>query len=182
MRTQGPGYAGALLLVALCAGCSRFSVQSSYDPTASFHALRTYAWRPGPQPSIGDPRVNDALVDTTVRTAVDRDLTAKGYTKTSPDAADFLLAYGAGVDFKSSVVIINRSTVSSGGDWVGLRRIDTADFEQGTVVLTILTPQTAKPIWQGVAAGIFDPTATPEQRTQRITDALDKLLDKFPPR
>jgi hypothetical protein len=108
-------------------------------------------------------------------------LTAKGYAKVAPDAADFLLAYYAGTDSKSSVMLINRSTVSSGGDWTGPRRIDTADFEQGTVVLLMLPPDSEKPIWRGVAAGIFDPTATPEQRRQRITNGLDKLLNRFPP-
>jgi hypothetical protein len=45
----------------------------------------------------------------------------------------------------------------------------------------VFEPETAKPIWRGVVTGIFDPTATPEQRRQRITDALHKLLKQFPP-
>jgi hypothetical protein len=177
IRNCGTG----LLLILLCGACSRFTVQSSYDRAARFSTLRTYAWTPGPQAPIGDPRVKDALVNATVRDSVDRELNAKGYAMASPDSADMVLAYRVSVDYKSSVVLISHSTVSAGGDWAGPRRIDSSDFEEGTIVLTISSAGTGKPIWRGVAAGIFDPKATREQREQRITAALHKLLKQFPP-
>jgi hypothetical protein len=169
-----------LFAIALCAGCSRFTVQSSHDPAASFHALRTYAWKPGPQPSIGDPRVSDREVDAAVRGAVDRELTVKGLTKSSADSADFLLAYAAGIDVATSTVAITRSTNAGSGDWVPWQHIQSSDFEHGTVFLMIFNPS-AKLIWHGVATGMFDHSATREQRAQRITDAMHKLLKQFPP-
>jgi hypothetical protein len=169
-----------LFVIAVCAGCSRFTVQSSYDPAASFQGLKTYAWKPGPQPPIGDPRVSDTVVDTAVRDAVDRQLTAKGFTRSPAESADFLLAYDAGIDFKTSTVAITRSTNAGAGAWVPRQYIQTSDFEQGTIVLMVFSPKT-KLMWRGVATGIFDPTATREQREQRIADAIRKLLKPFPP-
>jgi len=180
MRIRRATLVTGILVIAACAGCSRFTVQSSFDPAASFQALRTYAWKPGPQPSIGDPRVSDSLVDTTVRSAVDRELAAKGYAKSSPDSADFLLAYDAGIDFETSTVAITRSTNAGDGAWVPRQVPQTTDFERGTVVLMVFNPN-AKLIWRGVATGIFDPTATREKREQRLTDGIHKLLDQFPP-
>jgi hypothetical protein len=177
---QVSGRVVGLLAMAMCAACSRFTVQSAYDPAASFQALKTYAWKPGPQPSIGDPRVSDRVVDTTVRGAVDRELTAKGFTQSPADRADFLLAYDAGIDFKTSTVAITRSTNAGAGAWVPRQHMQTTDFEQGTVVLMIFSPG-GKLMWRGVATGIFDPTAPREKREQRIADAMHKLLDQFPP-
>jgi len=178
MRRRGSVW---LFGMVICVGCSRYTVQSSFDPAVNFQALKTYDWKPGPQPSLGDPRVSDALVDTTVRGAVDRELAAKGFSKSSAGSADFLLAYDGGINFETSVVAITRSTNAGGGAFVARQHIDTADFEQGTLVLMAFEPETAKPIWRGVVTGIFDPTATPEQRRQRITDAVHKLLRQFPP-
>ena len=177
---RGLGSVVGLIAIAVCAGCSRFTVQSSYDPAASFQGLRTYAWKPGPQPSIGDPRVSDKLVDTTVRGAVDRALAAKGFTESPVDSADCLLAYDAGIDFKTSTVAITRSTNAGEGAWVPRQYIQSSDFEQGTIVLMVFSPQ-AKLMWRGVATGIFDPTATREQREERITAGIHKLLKPFPP-
>jgi hypothetical protein len=180
MRRLVGGVVG-LFALAVCAGCSRFTVQSSYDPAASFQGPKTYAWKPGPQPSIGDPRVSDTVVDTAVRDAVDRELAAKGFTRSPADSAHFLLAYDAGIDFESSTVAITRSTNAGADAWVPWQHLQTSDFEQGTIGLMVFSPP-AKLMWRGVATGIFDPTATREQREQRITDAIRKLLKPFPPR
>ncbi len=174
------GGVAALVAIVLCAGCSRFIVKSSFDPRANFQTLKTYAWKPGPQPSIGDPRVSDAVVDTTVRSAVDEELMAKGFTKTSAERADFLVAYDAGVDAETSTVAITRSTNAGADAWVPMQIPQSTNFEQGTVVLMIFSPKGTL-MWRGVVAGIFDPTATREQREERIADGTHKLLKEFPP-
>ena len=170
-----------MVLIAACAGCSRFTVESAFDPAATFRNLRTYAWKPGPQPSIGDPRVSDTLVDRTIRAAVDGDLGAKGYTPSSPQDADFLLAYDAGIDLRTSTVAITRSTLPEDGAWVPRQHLQTSDYEQGMVVLRICSRLSGKLMWRGVATGVFDPTAAPATRERRIRDVIHKLLKDFPP-
>jgi hypothetical protein len=181
MRIRRASRWTVMVLIAACMGCSRFSVESDFDPAANFRTLRTYAWKPGPRPSIGDPRVSDALVDRTVRAAVDRDLGAKGYTPASPEDADFLLAYDAGIDFKTSTVAITRTTNAVYGAWVPSQHLQSSDYEQGVMVLLIFSRPTGELIWRGVATGIFDPTAASVVREQRITDVTHKLLKEFPP-
>jgi hypothetical protein len=178
---QRPGGVVGLFVIAMCVGCSRYTVQSTHDPAVNFQALKTYDWKPGPQLSLGDPRVSDALVNATIRGVVDRELAAKGFTKSSVDSADFLLAYDGGINFERSVVAITRSTNAGADAFVAPQHLNAADFEQGTVVLMVFDPRTERLIWRGIVTGMFDPTATPEQRRQRITDAMHKLLKQFPP-
>ena len=168
-------------LVVVCSGCSRFTVRSSSEPGVNFQGLKTYAWKPGAQPSIGDPRVSDTVIDNAVRGAVDRELAAKGFTKAPADSADLLLAYYAGTDFDTSTVAITRSTNAGGGAFAPWQHVQSVSLEQGTVVLMVFDPQ-GKLIWRGMVTGLFDPTATPAKRQQRISDAIHELLESFPPR
>jgi len=171
----------AVLVTAAFAACARFTVHSDYDHAASFQALRTYDWRPGPQRSIGDPRVDDALVDSTVRGAVDRELAARGYTKGASATPDFLVAYQVGVGDKSDTVTIGER-YTSGGVWsTASWYSDTSQYEEGMLSLGIIDSRTTKLMWRGIAKGIVDPTASPEEREKRIIAAVRKLLKEFAP-
>jgi hypothetical protein len=172
---------GLLLGVAALAGCTRYTVRVNYDHSMSFRGLHTYNWRPGAQGSIGDPRVSDRLVDSTVRSAVDRELAAKGYTKVTSAVLDFEVSYQAFVADKASSVTVGEQ-YSPGGVWsTASWYTDTYHYEQGMLVLGIIDPKSAKLVWRGTVAAVFDPTASAEKREKRINEAVRELLKKFPP-
>jgi len=171
----------ALVLVAL-AGCSQFTVRSDYDRAASFTGLRTYDWQPGPKRDIGDPRIDSRLLDSSVRNAVDRELATKGYAKASSGTPDFLVDYRAVEKGKSDMVSMPRWYGSAGVFVTGPSDTYTYHYDEGTLLVDVIDPKTMQPVWRGSATGIIDPTARPEKRDQRINQAIQQILKKFPPR
>lgn len=93
---------GALLIAALTA-CSAMSISSDYDPSANFSGFRTYGWMAVPQKSIEDPRIDNRLLDSRIRLAVERQLTTKGFEKQSSGTPDFWIHYQAVLKSKLDV-------------------------------------------------------------------------------
>jgi len=176
-----------LLLAALVlTSCSRIVVSVDHDSAADFRALQTYAWRPGPQGEMADPRFDSAVIDKYVRAAIDRVLASKGYRMAAPGAtADFLVGYDAVTRQKVSAQTINRRygyrAVPSGG-WRGGPQTHVPDYDQGTLVIDIIDSGTVQLLWRGSGTGVVDPQASPEKREQRINDAVERILADFPPR
>ena len=77
----------ALSAVILC--CSSVQVSQDYDPETDFARLNTFNWQSETQQKTGDVRVDDQLMNSRIRKAVDRMLSAKGYQKVTQMAPDF---------------------------------------------------------------------------------------------
>jgi len=91
-----------MMLGFLAGGCATISVSSDYDPNAHFAGLETYDWA-GPQPITGDPRLDSDILHSRIRSAVERELAAKGYHKISGGNPDFKVAYHVGLEEKLDV-------------------------------------------------------------------------------
>jgi hypothetical protein len=174
---------GVLLIAPALAGCSQVTVTTDHDPSANFGALHTYAWRPGPQQGVDDPRFDSTLLDKRVRAAVDRVLASKGYRTAAPGTgADFLVGYHAVVRQKTSVQTINRWYGYRVGGWYGGPQAFAHVYDEGTLLIDIVDPATAQLLWRGSGTGVVDPQASPEKREQRINDAVERILADFPSR
>jgi hypothetical protein len=55
-------------------------------------------------------------------------------------------------------------------------------FEEGSLVLDVLDPQSGKLIWRSVARARLDMATSPEVKEQRLTLAVQHLMKDFPPR
>ena len=64
--------------------------------------------------------------------------------------------------------------------WGG-RTIDVYEYEEGKLVLDFVDTKAKKLIWQGSTTVVIDPDLTPQQRDKRITEAVAKILENFPP-
>ena len=169
-----------LLAMVTCAfGCSNIRANVDYDPSVSFANLRTYDWRPGGQKAPDDPRIDNSLLETRVHRAVDRELAAKGYQKVTTGEPDFLVGYHAVVEGK-----VDFRTV---GGYYGYRGWGVApqtyayNYDEGTLLLDVIQPETMKLLWRGSASSTVRPSASPEQREKQINRAVEKILHKFPP-
>ena len=80
-------------LVLLLNGCASMKIRTQYDPAGDFSKYRTYQWMQGADEGVKDPETNDQLFDRWVRTAVDSQLAAKGYTQQTSGTPDFLINY-----------------------------------------------------------------------------------------
>jgi len=171
------------LVALVLAGCSRITVTTDHDASANFGALHTYAWRPGPQQGVGDPRFDSTLLDKRVRAAVDQVLVSKGYRAAAPGTtADFLVGYHAVVRQKTSVQTINRWYGYRVGGLPGGPGSYARTYDEGTLLIDVIDPSTMQLLWRGSGTGVVDPQASPEKREQRINDAVDRILADFPPR
>ena len=168
-----------LLTLTLLAGCATVTVQYDYDTTADFAALRTYDWmeRPSGKGAISD------LTAKRVISAVDGQLQARGYGLAAQDP-DFLVAIHGSTRQKVDVVDYGYhygryDRYRSG--YYGSRRIDTVEYEEGTLIIDFIDADSRDLIWRGSGTGVTDPGASPEKREKRINEAVAKILQKFPP-
>lgn len=167
---------GAALLCCASVACSSVSVSHDYDPSENFAKLKSWAFSsstPSPPPPGGEPV--SALSLARIRTAVEAELTARGYPKVEPQSASFLVAYDAAVGKQ----IESHPTSSPARYGWGT---EVSVYDEGTLVIDIVDAGSKSLVWRGVARGAVHPDSTPEERDERIRSAVKQVLDRFPPR
>lgn len=171
-----------LLLCALVAGttgCSNIRTNADYDPSVNFTTLRTYDWRADGKQAPQDPRIDNTLFASRVHQAVDRQLAAKGYQQSTNGNPDFLVGYHAVVEGK-----VDFRTVGGYygyGGWGTAPQTYAYNYDEGTLLLDVIQPETMQLLWRGSATATVRPSATPVERQKRINEAIEKILSKFPP-
>ena len=158
--------------------CSTVTVNYDYDTKADFSNLQTYDWLPAPQ----EPDINSLTV-TRVRNATNAVLEAKGLEMT-PDDPDFLIAMHLGKDKKLSVEDRGYKYGAPPryyGPYRGPGPINVYQYEEGTLILDFVAPDSKHLIWRGVAKSPLEHAKTPEKREKLINEAVEKILKKFPP-
>ena len=61
---------------------------------------------------------------------------------------------------------------------VGLTSIE---YQEGTLMIDIINAAKNELVWRGSATDIVDPDLSPEKKTQKINNAVARILEKFPP-
>jgi len=170
------------LLLGLTA-CSSIQVTTDYDPQTNFTALRSYAWLANARKPSDDPRLHNSLVDARVRAAVDRELAAKGYSKTEPASANLLITYYLGLESKIDVHTIHSSYGYGYRGWYGGMGTETMvdQYDEGSIILDVLDPQGSDLLWRGTGSARVSTSNSPEERENRINQAVSKILASFPP-
>jgi uncharacterized protein DUF4136 len=178
MRALAIVFPCALLMLS---GCHPVTIKTDHNRTANFAALRTYAWQPGAKLDTGDPRFDSVQIDREIRAVVDTALAAKGLRKTESASVDVLVGYRAAMESGSSTVTRQRQFGDTDASW-GFVGSNTVDFESGTLVLEMTDPNTRQMLWRANASAVVIEQATSTERRKRIREAVQKMIDKFPPR
>jgi len=176
-------FAALLLLFAggstlLTAGCSSFSTSADYDTTTDFSKYRTWTWFEGPKPG----GALDGLTEKRIRTSLEAELPARGLTKAG-DGADLLVTYHVSVHQK---IAVTPTTMTYGYGWGrGYAGVaygnEVRVYDEGTLLLDLLDGKTKTLIWRGTARGTVYEGSSPEDREQRIRDAVQQTLAVYPP-
>ncbi len=153
--------------------CSGLSVSTDHDPSADFSALKRYDWLE----RQASATVSELDLDRAVA-AVDASLQSKGYVRSAP--SDFLVAVHLGKENKIDVVDWGYSYPRYGG-WGG-HDVSVYSYEEGSLVLDFVRAADRSLVWRGTVSGTVAKDLSPEERTARIRQAVDKLLGEFPPR
>jgi hypothetical protein len=170
----------ALLLLVGLAGCATiYDVNYDYDQTAVFSDLKRYDWMP-----VTDSAGVNSLAFTRIQAAVDNGLQAKGLVRTS-ETPDFLIAPHFGKKDKLQVNDMGYGYGPYGRYWGGyygpMGGVSTYEYEEGTLILDFVNAETKQMIWRGSAKAEIQNLDTPEKREKVIGEAVEKILEKFPP-
>ncbi len=154
--------------------CSPISVKSDYDQGVDFSSYKTFGWVD--MKNAAGPIHRNPVMAGQVRAAVEREMQAKGFTKTDGDNADLKIAFHAGVKDKIDV------TTHGYGYW--RRRgphvvaVDVHQYKEGTLVLDFVDTKEKQLVWRGWGTGVI---GDPSEAVEKIGKAVTKILEKFPP-
>jgi hypothetical protein len=174
------GTAAVLAVVVVGCASSGTRVNTDFDPATDFSHYKTYSWN-------DDRPVRNQLTDQRIVAAVDRQLQAKGLTKVDSGAGDLIVSYRAKVDTSSQATTYIESDPAWGGwRWGGVQTATAqttySQMRTGSVIVGLMDRQKNQLVWRGVASTELQGQLTPEERAQRINDAMQKLFMGYPPK
>jgi len=172
-------------------GCSSLSVNYDYNQKTDFSKYSKYDWLPFPK----DMQV-DELNRARFVTAVEDTLKSKGFHQNSA-GADFVIATHFGKENKVDITNWGYSYAPNGyyggygyrhpgygysGSYANTGGVSVYEYEQGTLILDFVDTKTKTLIWRATAKAIISPASTPEKQTQKIQNAVNEILENFPPK
>jgi uncharacterized protein DUF4136 len=167
-------------MVAGAAACGAPKVGYDYDRGANFSRYHSYAWATGAQEQTGDRRLDSALVDVRIRTAIDAQLRAKGYVASGNGSPDFLVAYHLGM----KDMMKGASTQHYIGDRAHGTFTTTSDiqpYNEGALLIDIMDAKSQQLVWQASTRAEVNQSLDPKERDARVNDVVRAMLIHFPP-
>jgi len=177
VKTHALFAAGFAVVLAGCGG--GISTNTDWDQSADFSQFSTYSWFDAQSTGAND--INSGRI----QQAVDAQLTSKGLRKVS-SGGDLAISYQVSSQDRSS---FNTMSTGWGGGYgmrgpsmgMGTSTTTETTWQEGTLVLAMFDAATKSQVWQGTATGDLNQDLSPDDRTQKINDAIAKVLDGFPP-
>jgi len=157
----------ALILLATCAAAQE--ITSDYSK-ADYAHFKTYAWASG-------HHVADELLNQSIVSSIDAQLSAKGLTKVSPgEDPDVLVSYD---------VVFDRD-IRGRGFKDGLRnlhwRSGSKDVLMGMLVINLVDSDTGAMVWRGMVSGDVNANASPKKHDKKIHEVVQKIFRSYPPK
>jgi hypothetical protein len=194
--------AQALLAAAIAAclplvGCEspggQVSVLSGNTPLAG----STYAWAPV-LPGSGDPRIDNDIMRERIRTAIDTNLAAKGYSQVDPTKAKLLVSYHVGLQNKTDYSATSMGPTGGGmacgvrgciggygwGMYGAPRDVDirSINYTEGAVMLDLVDAASGKLAWRATSQKRVDQKdGTQDGLNALIADMVKTLPPGAPP-
>jgi hypothetical protein len=171
--------AGVSIAALLLAGCATLRVHSYLERGADLTRYRSYAWAQRGDVSTGDPRLdNNRFFTQRVEEAVDMQLAARGFEKTSAGAADLLIHIHMRVDQR-----LDTAAFDPGDQRCIVEECRPDVFDAGTLMVDLMDRRTERLAWRGWAEGSFDGVIDDQQWMETTIDkAVARILARLPPR
>jgi hypothetical protein len=163
-----------LFFVAMLGAVFAQQVKTDFDHQANFSQYKTYSWQ--------EIKPANSLWDARIKSAVDAQLAAKGWTQ---------------VDNGGDVAIVAIATTHTertlqtfydgmGGGWrwrgfggMGQATTTEQDYKEGTLLVDIYDAKTKQLIWRGSAEDTLSNKA--EKNEKNLNKGVAKMFKKFPP-
>jgi len=159
-----------LFVIALATAVFADHVAVDYGHATNFNQIKTYSWsKVHTANSIWDDRVKDAI---------DKELTAKGWTQ---------VPSGGNV----SLVAVEKTSIHQqydtfydgfgGWRWGGLGDATTTvdNYKVGTLIVSMFDGSSKQLIWRGASSS--DLSGNPEKNTKKLDQDVQKMFKHFPP-
>jgi len=165
---------------AIAAGCSTAAVKTTSPARFDASAYRTYAWgTPAPVLVANEERERDAAVlEWTIRSAIDRTLAAKGYQRIEVGDPDFLVDFGVRLEEKSADTFGEYIKYRDEGGQQGLGSAFVFGYEQGSLAIEVTDARSDARLWTGSERTVLDDG----QDVTKLEDAAGRILAAFPGR
>jgi hypothetical protein len=146
-------------------------VKTDYDRNVNFSQYKTYSWE--------KVKTQDPLWADRIKSAVDADLTAKGWTQVPSDGNISLVAMEATKNEKTLNTFYNG--FGGGWRWGGFGNATTTvdTYKVGTLVLDMFDTQTKKLVWRGSASDTLSDKT--DKNIKNLNKGVQKMLKHFPP-
>ena len=185
---------GPLIALLMLAGCSSYSVVSDYDRSMPFGSYKTYHWSDEGASRIDDDVLaKNPLVYKHIRSAVNRELRAKGFILKDIGPVDFIVSTHAGIRERvtagpPTVSFAYRSGYYRRGHGYYSFWYDPYGpyprltyYEEGTLVIDIIDSKTDDLAWRGVVSGILRDYTSTDDMHREIDTVVARVLAQFPP-
>ena len=158
--------------------CATLRVNSYLERGADFARYRSYAWQRSDVFSTGDPRLdNNRFFTGRVESAVERQLSGRGFEKTGADTADLVIHIHARVDQRLDTNAIDQEYGRCDAEECRPRV-----YDAGTLLLDFIDTRTNTLAWRGWAEGSLDGVIDDQQWMEETIDrAVEKILARLPP-
>jgi len=194
MKSRGRYSAWVLtaLVLLTTASCTGISVMSDYDRDYDFTRSRTYAWVSGADADSADVLAENPLVTRRVRSAVDRELAARGFRDAGRSTPDLLLVAHVYVTLKTAVRYMTHDPFYYGYTYRGrffryrpllapfYEMPVTESWREGRLIVDMIDERRKELVWRGSASGALKDYRTGEAMQKDIDIAVSKIFSDFP--
>ncbi len=193
-------YLLSFIVIAFITGCSSLTLDTDYDKSINFSNFKTYRWHTQNKYNTASQqylKVNN-LMDQRIRATIDKQLQTQNYTVVSSDKVDFLINYSVVVEDKTDINTYNNYNGYYPGFRYGMgygsygRRmsvgyssgpdVQVTHYQQGTLIIDIINPETDQLMWRGAADGRLPKNADRAEKDKLIQQYVTKILSDFPPK
>ena len=184
MQSTTPRVIVLLIVGASLAGCATVQVSQDYDPHAVHHPHRTWYWEESSQPPSGDLRVDNPLLNSRIRHAIQRHLTNRDIVQ-KQHQPDLSISYRLVIQSK----LRSYSTYSMLGwggyyypwAWGGDVDPHIEQYDQCQLTIDIKAFETGALVWRGTGVYTFRTYDTPQAAAEAMQGTVDKILAQYPP-
>ena len=176
----------APVLLAVASVASAQDVRFNFDKATDFTKYKTF--------KLVDNKDSDKLDDLTKKQVDDTlvaELTKKGLSKATGDAADLYVGYQASISTEKQVNTFDTG-YSYGPGWGpygggygawggGMSTSTTETIYNGTLVVDMYDTATKQLVWRGAASKTLDTRAKPDKREKNLVKVFQKLFKNYPP-
>jgi hypothetical protein len=166
-------------------GCAGIEVSTDYDPENDFTRYQTFAWMEG-SGGAGDPRVSGDLMDQRFRRAIESELVSRGMEKVTSGQPDVYVGYQVALDDRVDYQTVNTFYGTGwgyrgiyGGGVMGSQTYAT-EYTMGTLVIDVFDASRRELVWRGAGEGKVDVARNPQERQERVNQAVTLILEDFP--